>query len=96
MQGGQQKNQSSVLSFLDIRTEVSGSEQNLKIKSFLAASRNAVMTQIWIAPITLLMITYYRFMTNLNLFARNNLKDLFEPGLYTQCAQVGNQLYFNV
>jgi IS4 transposase len=42
-------------------------KQNLKIKSFLGTSNNAVMTQIWIALITLLMIAYYKFMAKLNL-----------------------------
>jgi len=77
-------------------------KQNLKIKSFLGTSKNAVMTQIWIALITLLMIAYYKFMAKLNfsfsqilklvrlnLFVRKTLKDLFEPVLYTQTAQIG-------
>jgi len=33
-------------------------KQNLKIKSFLGTSKNAVMTQLWIALITLLIIAY--------------------------------------
>jgi hypothetical protein len=83
-------------------------KQNLKIKSFLGTSKNAVMTQIWIALITLLMIAYYKFMANLslsfsqilklvrlNLFVRKNLIDLFEPKIYTQSAQTGAQLSFN-
>jgi hypothetical protein len=83
-------------------------KQNLKIKSFLGTSKNAVMTQIWIALITLLIVAYYKFMTKLslsfsqilklvrlNLFVQNNLKDLFEPELYTQSAQIGTQLSFN-
>lgn len=83
-------------------------KQNLKIKSFLGTSRNAVMTQIWIALITLLIIAYYKFMgklsqsfsqivklVRLNLFVRKTLKDLFEPGLYTQSVQIGAQLSFD-
>jgi len=83
-------------------------KQNLKIKSFVGTSKNAVMTQIWIALITLLMIAYYKFMAKLslsfsqilklirlNLFIRKNLKDLFEPAIYVQTAQIGTQLSFN-
>ena len=33
-------------------------KQNLKIKCFMGTSKNAVMTQIWVALITLLMIAY--------------------------------------
>jgi hypothetical protein len=83
-------------------------KQNLKIKSFLGTSKNAVMTQIWIALITLLMIAYYKFISNLslsfsqilklvrlNLFIRKNLQELFEPELYVQSGQIGTQLNFN-
>lgn len=83
-------------------------KQNLKIKSFLGTSKNAVMTQIWIALITLLIIAYYKFMAKLNLsfsqilklarlnlFVCKNLKELFEPELYTQSVPVGFQLSFN-
>jgi putative transposase len=84
-------------------------KQNLKIKSFLGTSKNAVMTQIWIALITLLMIAYYKFMAKLslsfsqilklirlNLFVRKHLKTLFEPAIYTHNGQIGTQLSFNV
>jgi transposase len=83
-------------------------KQNLKIKSFLGTSKNAVMSQIWIALITVLMIAYYKFMAKLslsfsqilklvrlNLFLRKNLKDLFQPGIDTESAQFGTQLSFN-
>jgi len=83
-------------------------KQNLKIKSFLGTSQNAVMTQIWVALITMLLIAYYKFIAKvsmsysqilkllrLNLFVRKNLKDLLEPEIYTQNAQIGTQLSFN-
>ena len=35
-------------------------KQHLKIKSFLGTSRNAVMTQIWIALILYLLLSYLR------------------------------------
>jgi IS4 transposase len=83
-------------------------KQNLKIKSFLGTSKNAVMTQIWIALIALLIIAYYKFMaklsmsfsqilklSRLNLFIQRSLKALFEPDMYTQSTQIGTQLSFN-
>ncbi len=67
-------------------------KQNLKIKTFLGTSRNAVMTQIWIALITMLVLTYMKFLANLgqsitqiqrllqlNLFKRQSLWALFDP-----------------
>jgi len=72
-------------------------KQHLKIKSFLRTSRNAVMTQIWIAIITLLLLAYYKFraklghslsqilkLLQLNLFSRRNIWHLFDPGP-TEC-----------
>ena len=38
-------------------------KQNLKIKTFLGTSRNAVMTQIWIAMIYYLLLAYIKFQT---------------------------------
>ncbi|BCO08850.1 IS4 family transposase [Desulfolithobacter dissulfuricans] len=66
-------------------------KQNLKIKTFLGTSRNAVMTQIWVALITMLVLAYMKFLANLgqsitqiqrllqlNLFKRQSLWALFE------------------
>ncbi len=65
---------------------------NLRIKSFVGTSRNAVMTQIWIAMCVHLLLAYLKFVNKmswtmseilrllqLNLFARRPLLDLFEP-----------------
>lgn len=38
-------------------------KQNLKIKSFLGTSHNAVMTQIWVAMIYYLLLAYIKFQT---------------------------------
>jgi putative transposase len=83
-------------------------KQNLKIKTFLGTSKNAVMTQIWIALITLLMIAYYKFkakigqslsqilkLARLNLFVRKNLLELVDPISYVQSEPVGKQLCIN-
>jgi putative transposase len=64
-------------------------KQNLKIKSFLGTSRNAVMTQIWIAICVYLLLAYLKFVSRigrsmqqilrllqLNLFERRDLHDL--------------------
>ena len=67
-------------------------KQNLKIKTFLGTSRNAVLTQIWIALCVYLLIAFLNFkaklgssmqqvlrVLQLNLFERRNLFDLFRP-----------------
>ncbi len=64
-------------------------KQNLKIKSFLGTSRNAVMTQIWIAVCVYLLLAYLKFasqidnslqqifrLLHLNLFDRRDLRGL--------------------
>lgn len=38
-------------------------KQNLKIKSFLGTSRNAVLCQIWIAMIAYLLLAYFQFLS---------------------------------
>ncbi len=68
-------------------------KQNLRIKSFVGTSPNAVMTQIWIAVCVHLLLAYLKFVNKmswtmsqilrllqLNLFDRRPLLDLFEPG----------------
>ena len=65
-------------------------KSNLKIKTFLGTSRNAVLTQIWIALIVYLLLAFLKFqaklcaslqqilrLLQLNLFERRNLIDLF-------------------
>ncbi len=64
-------------------------KQNLKIKSFLGTSRNAVMTQIWTALIYYLILNFIKAQTkyaqslhllteifSLNLFQRVSILDL--------------------
>jgi len=41
-------------------------KQNLKIKSFVGTSKNAVMTQIWIALCVYLLLAYIKFQSRLN------------------------------
>jgi len=67
-------------------------KQNLKIKAFVGTSRNAVMTQIWIALIVYLLVAFARYsakkgwtvqrmlrVLQLNLFERKNLSEIFNP-----------------
>ena len=42
-------------------------KQNLKIKSFLGTTRNAVMTQIWIALIHYLLVAYIKFISHIEI-----------------------------
>jgi len=61
-------------------------KQNLKIKSFLGTSKNAVMTQVWVAMCVYLLLAYLKYLTRttasmqqilrllqLNLFMRRDL-----------------------
>ena len=67
-------------------------KQNLKIKAFVGTSRNAVMTQIWIAMITYLLLAFARHsakagwtvqrvlrVLQMNLFDRRSLKEILKP-----------------
>ena len=40
-------------------------KQNLKIKAFIGTSKNAVMTQIWIALCVYLLLAYVKFQSKL-------------------------------
>lgn len=67
-------------------------KQNLKIKAFVGTSKNAVLTQVWIALITYLLVAYARHsakqgwtvqrmlrVLQLNLFERKTLKQILDP-----------------
>jgi len=67
-------------------------KQNLKIKAFVGTSRNAVLTQVWIALITYLLVAFARHsaregwsvqrilrVLQLNLFERKALKEILNP-----------------
>lgn len=67
-------------------------KQNLKIKAFVGTSKNAVMTQIWIAMITYLLLAFARHsakagwtvqrimrVIQLNLFERRSLTSILIP-----------------
>ncbi|MBL37131.1 MAG: IS4 family transposase [Xanthomonadales bacterium] len=67
-------------------------KQNLKIKAFMGTTKNAVMTQIWVAMCVYLLLAYLKFLSKsalslqqiirllqLNLFERRSLQDLLAP-----------------
>lgn len=69
-------------------------KQNLKIKSFLGTTKNAMMTQIWIAMCAYLLVAYARYVSKtklaisriirilqLSLFERRSLIELLSPPL---------------
>ena len=66
-------------------------KQHLKVKTFVGTSRNAVLTQLWIAVCMYLLLAFIKFcskvqpslgkiarLLQLNLFERRGLKDLLE------------------
>jgi IS4 transposase len=72
--------------------EIRWIKQNLKIKSFIGNSRNAVMTQIYVALMAYLLLCMFKFLSKvpaslqyiisviqLNLFRRCSLEKLFAP-----------------
>ena len=67
-------------------------KQNLKIKAFVGLSRNAILTQLWIAMITYLLVAFARHsakagwtvqrimrVLQLNLFERKSLLEILQP-----------------
>ncbi len=67
-------------------------KQNLKIRAFVGTSKNAVLTQVWIALITYLLVSFARHsakegwtvqrmlrVLQLNLFERKALKEILNP-----------------
>jgi putative transposase len=67
-------------------------KQNLKIRAFVGTSRNAVLTQLWIAMITYLLLAIARHsartgwtvqrilrVIQLNLFERKSLREILDP-----------------
>ena len=61
------------------------SKQNLKIKSFLGTSRNAVMTQIWVAMCVYLLLSYIRFLNHIQPSLQQMLR-LLQLNLFEQRA----------
>ncbi|MFH0772180.1 MAG: IS4 family transposase [Candidatus Omnitrophota bacterium] len=56
-------------------------KQQLKVKSFVGTSRNALLSQLWVALITYLLLSYLKF------------KSKFSWSLYTLCAILPTNLF---
>jgi putative transposase len=56
-------------------------KQNLKIKSFLGTSRNAVLTQIWIAMCVYLLLAFIKFQSKIGQTMQKILR-LFQLNLF--------------
>lgn len=57
-------------------------KQNLKIKTFVGTSRNALLTQIWTALIAILVLKYLRFRSTLG-WSLSNLVAMLRYNLFT-------------
>ncbi|PIV12373.1 MAG: hypothetical protein COS48_01080 [Candidatus Omnitrophica bacterium CG03_land_8_20_14_0_80_43_22] len=70
-------------------------KQQLKVKSFVGTSQNALLSQLWVALITYLLLSYLKFKSKFswsiymlcsiipaNLFARRNLWDWLNAPFY--------------
>ncbi len=81
-------------------------KQNLRIKSFVGNSDNAVMTQVMVALCTYLMLSYLKFQSRLtqslqqifrlvqvNLFLRRSLIELFRPTPEHKISAVQRELW---
>ena len=66
----------------DTVTDVSWNyKQNLKIKTFLGTSKNAVLSQIWVAMIYTLLLAYIKFQTKSS-FSILKLSRIFSESLF--------------
>jgi len=57
-------------------------KQNLKIKTFVGTSRNALMTQIWTALIAILVLKYLKFRSELG-WSLSNLIAMLRYNLFS-------------
>jgi IS4 transposase len=60
-------------------------KQNLKIKSFLGTSRNAVMTQIWIALCVYLLVAYLKFVSK-SKRSMQQILNLLQMNIFDKCS----------
>ena len=56
-------------------------KQNLKIKTFLGTSKNAVMAQVWVAMIYYLLLSYIKFMSKTRLSLTDFARRVKEGGM---------------
>jgi len=60
-------------------------KQNLKIKTFIGNSQNAVMTQIFVAMIAYLLLCYLKSLSGLNVSLQNMLR-IIQLNLFRNCS----------
>ena len=102
------KNSDLVSTFFNLPQFFKWLKQNLKIKTFLGTSKNAVMTQIWIALTTMLILSYMKFLAKLeksitqiqrllqlNLFKKQSLWELFDPPLIKHRTENPQKMLFD-
>ena len=65
-------------------------KQNLKIKSFLGTSRNAILSQIWVAMIAYLLLSYMKFLSSYQWTINSLMKIL--PTLLFSCRNLWDWL----
>jgi IS4 transposase len=63
-------------------------KQNLRIKTFLGTSDNAVMTQVWVALIPYLILAFLRFQDGLNISFQQMLR-LLQINLFKRRNLIG-------
>jgi IS4 transposase len=69
-------------------------KQNLKIKSFLGTSENAVLIQLWTAMIAYLLYSYIKYKSKLNICFKNFM--LVLPTVLFQCRDLWEWLFGRV
>ena len=59
-------------------------KQNLKIKAFIGNSRNAVMTQVYVALIAYLLLCMFKYLSKINVSLQNILR-VIQLNLFRKC-----------
>ncbi len=57
-------------------------KQNLKIKTFVGTSKNALLTQVWTALTAILLLKYLKFRSSIN-WSLSNLVAMLRYNLFT-------------
>ncbi|MFH1281963.1 MAG: IS4 family transposase, partial [Candidatus Omnitrophota bacterium] len=84
-------------------------KQQLKIKSFVGTSKNALLSQLWVALITYLLLSYLKFKSNFNwslytlcsilptnLFSRRNLWDWLNAPFHAKSNKPKHELQLSL
>ena len=84
-------------------------KQQLKVKSFIGTSKNALLSQLWVALIAYLLLSYLKFKSRFgwslytlcsilptNLFSRRNLWDWLNAPFYEHNNSPPNELQYEL